>query len=86
MKSLITAAALAASMLEPAVAAGPDVTIARAGARQVNTAPAENFTGKVTVEMLYSPTGAERASAGTVRFAPGARTAWHSHPLGQTLS
>ena len=85
MKSWITAAALAASMLEPAVAAGPEPTLTRAGTRQVNTAPAENFTGQVTVEMLYSPTGAERASAGTVRFSPGARTAWHAHPLGQTL-
>lgn len=35
--------------------------------------------------MLYTPVGSERASAGTVSFAPGARTAWHSHPLGQTL-
>ncbi len=35
--------------------------------------------------MLYTPVGAERASAGTVSFSPGARTAWHSHPLGQTL-
>lgn len=35
--------------------------------------------------MLHTPDGAQRASAGSVSFAPGARTAWHSHPLGQTL-
>jgi 4-carboxymuconolactone decarboxylase len=51
----------------------------------VNPAPAQNFTGSVTVEMLHTPAGPDRASAGSVTFSPGARTAWHSHPLGQTL-
>jgi 4-carboxymuconolactone decarboxylase len=64
---------------------GPDLQITRAGTRAANAAPAQHFTGDVNVEMLYSPVGAERASAGTVSFSPGARTAWHSHPLGQTL-
>jgi len=85
MKSWITATALALSMAESATAAEPELKIARAGTRSVSTAPAQNFTGTVQVEMLHSPDGAERASAGTVRFSPGARTAWHSHPLGQTL-
>lgn len=80
-----TAAALALSMLEPVGASEPDLQIRRVGTRAVNSAPAENFTGSVKVEMLYSPVGTERASAGTVGFSPGARTAWHSHPLGQTL-
>lgn len=35
--------------------------------------------------MLHAPDGADRASVGSVTFAPGARTAWHTHPLGQTL-
>lgn len=85
MKPLIAAAAMVLSMMEPAGAAEPELKIARAGTRPVNVAPAQNFTGAVKVEMLYSPLGTERASAGTVSFAPGARTAWHSHPLGQTL-
>ena len=85
MKSLIAATAMAVSMLEPANAAEPQLQITRAGTREVNVAPAQNFTGSVKVEMLYAPVGAERASAGSVSFAPGARTAWHSHPLGQTL-
>ncbi|AQW31020.1 cupin domain-containing protein [Ralstonia syzygii subsp. celebesensis] len=85
MKPLIAAAAMALSVLEPAGAAEPDLQITRAGTRAVNVAPAQTFTGNVTVEMLYTPVGTERASAGTVRFSPGARTAWHSHPLGQTL-
>lgn len=84
MKQL-AAAALALSMLAPAVAAESEVQISRAGSRPVNTAPAQNFTGSVRVEMLYTPAGPERTSAGTVSFSPGARTAWHTHPLGQTL-
>ncbi len=72
-------------MMEPAGAAESELKITRAGARPVDAAPAQNFTGAVKVEMLYTPVGTERASAGTVSFSPGARTAWHSHPLGQTL-
>jgi 4-carboxymuconolactone decarboxylase len=85
MKPLIALAAIALSMTEPSGAAEPQLKIARAGTRPVNAAPPQNFTGAVTVEMLYTPVGSERASAGTVSFASGARTAWHSHPLGQTL-
>jgi 4-carboxymuconolactone decarboxylase len=85
MKHLIALAAMALSMAEPSGAAEPELKIARAGARPVSAAPAQNFTGTVKVEVLYTPVGAERASAGTVSFSPGARTAWHSHPLGQTL-
>ena len=85
MKPLLAATLLAMSMMEPAGAAEPDLKIARFGTRAVTAAPAQNFTGAVKVEMLYTPEGAERASAGTVSFSPGARTAWHSHPLGQTL-
>ncbi len=82
---LIAAATLALSMLPLCAFAEPELQISRAGSRQVNVAPAQNFTGAVRVEMLYAPTGPERASAGTVSFSPGARTAWHIHPLGQTL-
>jgi 4-carboxymuconolactone decarboxylase len=84
MKRLATAV-LAFSMLPPVAAAEPELQISRAGSRPVDTAPAEHFTGSVRVEMLYTPAGSERASAGTVSFSPGARTAWHTHPLGQTL-
>jgi 4-carboxymuconolactone decarboxylase len=79
------AAALALSMLTPALAAEPELQIQRAGTRAVKPAPAQNFTGSAQVEMLYTPAGIDRASAGSVTFSPGARTAWHTHPLGQTL-
>ncbi|PZP32377.1 MAG: carboxymuconolactone decarboxylase [Roseateles depolymerans] len=85
MKPLITAAAVALAIAEPGVAAEADLQISRAGSRAAYTAPAQYFTGLVRVEMLQTPSGAERASAGSVSFSPGARTAWHSHPLGQTL-
>ncbi|WP_410210824.1 cupin domain-containing carboxymuconolactone decarboxylase family protein [Aquirhabdus sp.] len=45
----------------------------------------EHFTGKVHVDMLFSPTSPARASAAYVTFEPGARTDWHVHPIGQTL-
>jgi len=86
MKHLAAAAAAALAIAaDPAVAAEAELQIARAGTRPSYIAPAENFIGTVKVEMLYSPTGVERASAGSVSFSPGARTAWHSHPLGQML-
>jgi 4-carboxymuconolactone decarboxylase len=84
MKQL-AAAALALSMLPTVGAAEAELQISRAGSRQASTAPAQNFSGSVRVEMLYAPSGPERTSAGTVSFSPGARTAWHTHPLGQTL-
>ena len=84
MKELV-AGALALALLSPAIAADDALGISRAGTRAVTAAPSQHFTGEVRIEMLQTPTGAQRASAGTVSFSPGARTAWHSHPLGQTL-
>jgi quercetin dioxygenase-like cupin family protein len=48
-------------------------------------APAEHFTGDAYVDMLKLPDEPSRLVVGLVRFAPGARTNWHSHALGQTL-
>ncbi len=82
----IAAAALALSMLDAVGATEPDLVISRAASRQAQTAPAQNFTGSVKVEMRLTPANsANRTSAGSVSFSPGARTAWHTHPLGQTL-
>lgn len=79
------AATLALTLLSPALAADDALQVARAGTRAVTTAPAQHFTGAVKVEMLQMPSGAQRVAAGSVSFSPSARTAWHSHPLGQTL-
>jgi quercetin dioxygenase-like cupin family protein len=43
------------------------------------------FTGAVRIDPLFQPNDHRRATAATVTFEPGARTAWHTHPLGQTL-
>ncbi|WP_114417943.1 (R)-mandelonitrile lyase [Marinospirillum perlucidum] len=49
------------------------------------TGPEDYFTGSVTVKLLHSEQAPSRTSAGSVTFQPGARTAWHQHPLGQLL-
>ena len=47
--------------------------------------PSEWFTGEVYIDAVASPSGASTVSAGSVHFTPGARTAWHIHPNGQTI-
>lgn len=47
--------------------------------------PAEWFTGAVYLDALAAPAGSSRLAATSVHFTPGARTAWHSHPHGQTI-
>ncbi len=59
--------------------------IKRNGTQASTQASAENFTGKARVDPLFAPPGPARVRGASVTFEPGARTAWHSHPLGQTL-
>jgi quercetin dioxygenase-like cupin family protein len=47
--------------------------------------PADWFTGTVYIDAVAAPSGASRVSASNVHFTPGARTAWHTHPNGQTI-
>ena len=47
--------------------------------------PTEWFTGKVYVDTVTTPSGKSRVQASSVHFTPGARTAWHTHPNGQTI-
>jgi quercetin dioxygenase-like cupin family protein len=47
--------------------------------------PADWFTGEVYIDAIAVPAGASTVAAASVHFAPGARTAWHSHPRGQTI-
>jgi len=61
------------------------VTITRSDARSTRTPPAEYFTGEVRLEPLFAAEDPARAYGARVTFQPGARTAWHTHPLGQTL-
>ena len=59
--------------------------ITRVGTKPSTKGPAEYFTGTVRVDPLFQPHAPARTSAGSVTFEPAARTAWHTHPLGQTL-
>ena len=59
--------------------------IKRAGTQPSGRGPAEYFTGTVRVDPLNNPPDPARVSMALVTFEPGARTAWHTHPLGQTL-
>lgn len=47
--------------------------------------PSDWFTGSVYIDAVAAPSGASRVSASSVHFTPGARTAWHTHPNGQTI-
>ena len=59
--------------------------IQRAGSRPSGKAPSEWFTGSVRVDPLFQPPAPATVRGASVTFEPGARTAWHTHPLGQTL-
>jgi len=61
------------------------IKITRSGSQPARQGPAENFTGSVRIDPLFSANGSSRTSGARVTFEPGARTAWHTHPLGQTL-
>jgi len=57
----------------------------RPGTQPSAKGPAEFFTGAVRIDMLNNPPAPARTSCASVTFEPGARSAWHTHPLGQTL-
>ncbi|WP_434713342.1 cupin domain-containing protein [Rhizobium sp. YTUHZ045] len=59
--------------------------IKRNGSQPSAKGPKDWFAGTVRIDPLFSVTGPARAAGASVTFEPGARTAWHTHPLGQTL-
>ncbi len=59
--------------------------IKRSGSQPSGKGPAEYFTGTVRIDPLIEAPDPARVRAASVTFEPGARTAWHTHPLGQTL-
>ncbi|WNJ93552.1 cupin domain-containing protein [Bosea sp. 685] len=77
------------AMLLPATSAlaqtGEEITVQRAGSQKPTIGAAQNFTGSVRVDGPFRGSAPARVSGGTVTFEPRARTAWHRHPLGQTL-
>ena len=59
--------------------------IIKAGSQPSGIGSEDWFTGSVRIDPLFQPNEHRRAAAAIVTFEPGARTAWHTHPLGQTL-
>lgn len=59
--------------------------IKRVGSIPSAKGPSEWFTGTVRIDPLFQPNAPARAAGNAVTFEPGARTAWHTHPLGQIL-
>ena len=59
--------------------------ITRSGSQPSGKGPAEYFTGSVRIDSRFEGTAPARVGGAVVTFEPGARTAWHTHPLGQTL-
>lgn len=59
--------------------------IKRSGSQPSNKGPVDWFTGSVRIDPLFQAAQPARAVGACVTFEPGARTAWHTHPLGQTL-
>jgi quercetin dioxygenase-like cupin family protein len=62
-----------------------DIDIKRNGSRPSQKGPEDWFTGTVRIDPLFAAPEPARVSGAQVTFEPGARTAWHTHPLGQTL-
>ena len=59
--------------------------IKRSGSQRSGKGPTDWFTGTVRIDPLFQAPDPARVAAASVTFEPGARTAWHTHPLGQTL-
>ncbi|WP_245518360.1 MULTISPECIES: cupin domain-containing protein [unclassified Mesorhizobium] len=84
MKKLI-ASLILLLVLASAPAFAQTMEVSRNGSRASVPGPAANFTGTVTVTPLFAPNDSSSAGGGLVEFTPGARSAWHTHPAGQTL-
>ncbi|MGF6880270.1 quercetin dioxygenase-like cupin family protein [Paraburkholderia sp. MM5477-R1] len=68
-----------------AVAEPAGITVAHSGSQPSAQGGTPRFAGQVRIDPLFQPQSPSRLSGGMVTFEPGARTAWHTHPLGQTL-
>lgn len=81
----LIATALVLTLIAPATAYAQDSLTVVRGTSPSDLAPAENFTGAVQVSGRFEAEAPARTYGATVAFEPGARTHWHTHPLGQTL-
>lgn len=79
----VTALGATTALAEPA--GSEKIVVSRNASQASMKGPEQWFTGPVRVDMLFQPQAPARTSAGLVTFEPGSRTAWHAHPLGQSL-
>jgi len=86
MKILVVAAIVLSTLISAASAEeAPSVKVTRIGSQPSIKGSAETFSGAVRIDSLFQAGSPGRVGGGFVTFEPGARTAWHTHPLGQTL-
>ncbi|SEI88455.1 Cupin domain protein [Azotobacter beijerinckii] len=86
MKRPFQATLLLAQLCAGAALADSDgIKVVANGSQASMAGPADYFSGNAVVDMLFTPTEYSQVSGAHVTFAPGARTAWHTHPRGQTL-
>ena len=83
--SLLTAAPSGIVQAQAPSGDGQILRITRAGSQPSAKGSADYFTGAVRVDPMFPATAPSRVSGGHVTFEPGARSAWHTHPVGQTL-
>lgn len=86
-KSVLAAPATALTMALSAAYSAEEapVTVTRVGSQPSTPGPEQYFTGAVRVDSRFQAPAPARLGGGVVTFEPGAHTAWHTHPLGQTL-
>src|SRR6266478_6207757 len=88
-KLFLTCAALLSLAIPPVVGiaqtGSTEITITPTSSQKVITGAPDRFTGSVRVQSLFDAKEPARSSGGQVTFQPGARSAWHTHPLGQVL-
>lgn len=83
MRTALAAALITTLTISSAIA--QDIAITPNGATPSAVGTPDQFTGQVIINPLFPATDETRATTGEVTFAPGARTAWHTHPAGQLL-
>ena len=85
MKKCLQAAAVVGASALPVEAQESPLSVIRGAETETSAGPEDYFTGSVIVGPLFSAPGEARLGGGLVQFEAGAHTAWHTHPLGQTL-
>lgn len=85
MKKKLLAAGTSILMMAASPAHAQGIQITPAGTAPTTLGAAQNFSGHVAVDIKSAGDSGKHGSVGMVDFAPGARTAWHTHPLGQLL-